>query len=84
VRYNQEGEMRPWLARTHPRNLEVLAHDVQSAGRYFLFFLDHNSFRLSYLTSFCLNELWRTTSVGDKMKELDLSDSNPPRFDSMI
>ena len=56
MRYNQEGEMKPWFIKTHRRNLEVLALRVQSAGRYFLF-LEHSSLQLSFLTSFGLEEL---------------------------
>lgn len=83
MRYNQEAEIGPWFTKAHPRNLEVLALRRQIRGQV-LPFLELQISLLSYLTSFSLNELWRTTSVGDKTKELDLSDSNPSKFDSII
>jgi len=33
MRYNQEGEMKPWFIKTHRRNLEVLALRRQISGQ---------------------------------------------------
>ena len=33
MRYNQEGEIGPWVTKAHPRNLEVLALRRQIRGQ---------------------------------------------------
>lgn len=54
MRYNQEGEIGPWVTKADPHNLEVLALRRRIRGQV-LPFLERQFSLLSYLTSFGFN-----------------------------